>query len=195
VGGTAVPFASFRGRKVLFYFWASWDRSREALSRLQLFHEKHGAPSFEVAAVAFDVQGPEFPMKFLKPSGSGFTLLIDATCLLSRVWGIRSIPQTVLIDEKGSVMLAGSAADAAFLGKVSGALKRRSPPALKGRATAVRHDASVEILMQACTNYLGRGRRDEAVAQLEKALVKDPENPLISRQIDVVRNPAAHYPA
>lgn len=185
MGGTAVPFSSFRGRKVLLFFWAPWDSSREALSALQRFYEHHRSGTFEVVTIAFDVRGPESPMKDLKGVKASFTLLIDATCTLSRVWGVRTIPLAALVDEEGTVVLSSDTLDEGFLSRVSCALQE-GVRKLLSHDPKVEHRSESEILLQACANFLGRGMRQEALASLKKALSCDSDNSLIARQIEVI---------
>jgi hypothetical protein len=47
--------------------------------------------------------------------------------------------------------------------------------------------------MQSCTNFLGRGRKDDAVAALKKALELDPENKVIPKQIWAIQHPDKFY--
>lgn len=180
VGGTSFSTSQLLGRKAVIYGWGSWSDSHKALAALQMLYEKGG---FELVTVAFEVTGPGAAMKHLKPAGASHTLLIDATCTLSRRWGIRSVPFTLVLDEKGVVVYSSDKPDAK---KIAAALKKKSgrskPPPKIDRETEKRA-FQVEILMQGCTNFLGRKRVDDAKQSLAKALELDPANEIISAQL------------
>ena len=122
-------------------------------------------------------------MKYLKPSGADHTILIDATCTLTRRWGVRRVPFSFLLDEEGTLRLSAESADEAFLGRVAAALREPSVVGVPVPEEPSKRGYSVEILLQACTNFLGRNRRAEAAESLGKALELDPENEIIRAQL------------
>lgn len=180
VGGTSFSTSQLRGRKAVIYGWGSWSDSHKAIAALQKLYEKGG---FELVTVAFEVTGPGAAMKHLKPAGASHTLLIDATCTLSRAWGVRSVPFTLVLDENGVVTFSSEKADPK---KIAAALKKKGG---KGKALpkvdreTEKRAFQVEILMQGCTNFLGRKRVDDAKQSLTKALELDPANEIISKQL------------
>ncbi len=181
LGGRFFAFSDLRGRPALVYGWASWSPSRAALSALQKFYAPAG---LELATVAFDVKGVGAPMEHLKKAGADHHLLIDSTCTLTRKWGVRRIPFLVLLDESGKVLFAS---ETSGTDGVEAALKNRPDvPVLdfpvSGKEETERQ-FQVEVQLQNCTNYLGRGRTGDAKAALEKALELDPENEIIRGQI------------
>jgi len=191
MGGTSVALHEFRGRKALVYVWASWCGCREYLGTLQKFHEKH--PEVAVLSIACDVTGPEYPMRYLRKAGATYHMWIDATCAISRRWGLKTVSTVILLDEEGCVLLSGNRLDEAFLGQVDQQLPvapaRREVPEPKVETK----NTQVEILMQSCTNYLSRKRTADAVGSLRKALALDPENRIIPKQVWVLTNPEKFY--
>ncbi len=183
MGGRSFAFHDLAGRKMLVYGWASWSPSRDALSILQRFYEARRS-SLELVTVAFDVTGPAAAMQCLKSAGANHTILIDATCTLTRRWGVRSIPFLFVLDESGVVVHADEKFDdrrivAALAERATGAPK--SLPELP--PDELQRLYSVEVLMQACANFLGRKRQADALDSLKKALALDPQNEIIREQL------------
>jgi hypothetical protein len=181
LGGTSFATGQLRGRRAVVYGWGSWSPSREALPALQKFHEKTG---MELVTVAFEVAGPAAAMKHLH--GLDHTALIDATCTLTRRWGVRSVPFALLLDEDGVVLIAAEEADEKFLLQAAKAAKARPKPFPKIPPAETKRQFDVEVKLQACTNFLGRKRTDDALSALHKALDLDPENAIIQAQLDAM---------
>jgi hypothetical protein len=158
---------------------------------LQKLHEKH--PDLAVITVACDVTGPEYPMRYLRKARATYHMWIDATCAISRRWGLKKVSTLILLDEEGCVMLTGGHPDEAFLGQVEKLLP--VPPARRNvpEPAVETKNTQVEILMQSCTNFLSRKRTEDAVAALRKALALDPENRIIPKQVWVLTNPEKFY--
>lgn len=192
-GGTQMYLDAFLGKKLLIYCWGSWSPSREALGDLQKFYDTHRSSSFDVISIALDVQGPEHPMRYLTRAHAGFTSFIDAYALISRAWGIKAVPQTLLLDEAGRVILAQDQLTHAAFAEIE---KRLTEKAVCGPVPSPLLDhahAQSEICMQYTTNLLGRGRRDDAIQSLHRALELDPDNQIIWMQIVALTDPDKFY--
>lgn len=192
LGGTSRSRDDFFGRPALYVGWASWDASRDALPSLQAFYEAH-RDRVEVVTLAFDVQGPEVPMRYLRAAGFAFTALIDACCELSRLWGARAVPFSVLADAAGNARLIGGPPDADFLGSVSRALAAKAAPKPARDRRPARGPDPFEVLLQSCTNLLGRARKEEALFALQQALDLHPENHLVRPQMWAIAHPERFY--
>jgi len=191
LGGTSVCRDDILGRPALYFGWASWDTSRELLPALQKFHEDNG-DRIEVVTIAFDVQGTEHPLRYLRAARHSHTALIDATCELSRRWGVIEVPFALVADADGIVRLVGESADEGFLGAALSALPKKAekaPPEKPCEHPLPRF----EILLQSCTNLLGRGRRDEALLALQQALDIAPRNLLVRKQMWAIAHPERFY--
>ena len=158
---------------------------------LQRFHEAH--PGVSVISIACDVTGPEHPMRYLRKAKATFEMWIDATCAISRRWGLKRVSVPILLDEEGCLLKVGEKLDEAFLAEAEKLLAQ--PPARRGapEPKVDTQNTQVEILMQSCTNLLSRKRVDDAVGALKKALALDPENRIIPKQVWVLRNPEKFY--
>ena len=192
MGGTSKARADFLGKGALYVGWASWHESREFLPALEKFQAERGRV-VEVVTIAFDVQGPQFPMKYLAPAHFTHTALIDACCELSRLWGMKDIPFSVLCSQDGVVQKIGGAPDKAFLGDLA-----RDPWEIAMRLWPVENKKPTgfqksEFLLQSCTNLLSRERKEDAVAALAEAHRLDPENRLIRPQMEAIAHPEKVY--
>jgi len=191
MGGTSTSSNDFVGRSALYCGWASWDLSRNDLPRLQTFHDRHAA-TIQVVTIAFDVQGPEHPMRYLRAAGYTFTALIDATCELSRLWGMKSLPFAVLVDADGVVRASLDRWDDAFLAETPKLIAKKAPKPLPD-VPVDRTSTQFEILLQSCTNLLSRARKEDANVSLQKALELDPENRLVRKQMWAIAHPERFY--
>lgn len=188
-GGRSVANADFLGRPSLFYGWASWDPSRDALSEIEAFHLKH-APAVEVASVAFDVEGPGRPMRYYAAAACTHTPLIDATFTLRRVWGTTSAPFWILTDEDGCVQERGVAFSARAIEK---ALGRKPRHAKAAKARPRPRFERAEFLLQTAGTFLSRSRIDDAVNCVREAEALDPDCALYRPQRLALAHPERFY--
>jgi hypothetical protein len=193
VGGLSVALRDLLGIPTLYFGWASWDPSRDSLRALEAFHRKH-APSVRVVSIAFEAWSLDYCNRYLKAADFTHLALIDASFLLSRVWGVKSVPFVALADADGLVRFAEAGGDK-LLPKALASLKKK--PARKAAKPAKRPKGvvhpRVEILMQEGMNYLTRLRTDDALGFWRKASELDPTNTLIPRQMAALQDPKKTY--
>lgn len=192
VGGVSRALHDYRGRPVLLFGWGSWHASRESLPLLQRFHEKHGE-EVRIVSIAFDAQGPGFAMRYLKPAGATFEMLLDATCVLSRAWGAKRLPFVVLLDSEGTVLHLADALDESVLSDLRSALKKRVQKKGDLRVKRAKGATKVDILVQGCAIFLSRSRTADAANSLREALKLDPGNEIIRGQVEAVVKPESVY--
>jgi peroxiredoxin len=192
MGGTSKALHDYRGRKTLVFAWAPWCRCREFLEPLQRFHRKH--PGVNVVSVAFDAQGVDMPLKYLTEARADFEMLLDASCILSRRWGLKRPGFLVLLDENGTALLVVDHPEEKDLEKVEKHLSDKPVTPVPPEAKVDHRNVKVELLVQACTNFLTRKKVQEAVESLRKALAVDPGNLIIARQVLVLQHPEKFYP-
>ncbi len=157
---------------------------------LQKFHERH--PEVAAISIACDAQGVDHPMRYLRAAKATFEMWIDATCTISRRWGLKKVSFLILLDEEGCILATGKL-DEPTLAEAEKLLQK---PAARRDVPYPKVDTKgtqVEILMQACTNYLTRKRVDDAVNFLRKALSLDPENKIIPKQVWALQHPEKFY--
>lgn len=184
-GGTAVRFGDLLGQPVIFYMWAPWHESRGGLGGLQKFYATRGG-AIGAVGIAFDMRGPEAAMREVKRQGVTFPILLDISCTLSRVWGVRSIPLVVVVDADGFVERVSTELTQEVLrGAVSADRSVKRTRVLEPACPPL-GSLEVEILVQNATNLLGRGRREEAIESLRRARKLDPGNRILADQIALI---------
>jgi len=190
MGGNSVALHDLLGRKSLVYVWASWCGCREKLPLLEAFHRKH--PGIHAVSIACDAQGVDLPMRYLSAAKATHEMWIDATCVVSRRWGLKQVAVLFLLDEEGCLAWTGTL-DEAALSEVEKLLSK--PPARTNvpYPKVDTKNTKIEFLVQLCTNYLTRRRTEDAVGFLRKALAVDPENRILPKQVWAIQSPEKFY--
>ena len=95
------------GQYVLVDFWASWcGPCRQEMPNVVVNYEKYHAKGFEIVGVSFD-QNKEPWVKAVQTMGLRWPQMSDLKgwqCAASDLYGIRSIPASVLIDPQGTII-------------------------------------------------------------------------------------------
>jgi peroxiredoxin len=102
--GRPVRLADYRDRRtVLVNFWATWcEPCREELPTLErLARERAGV--LEVLAVNLDAVGPGRVRAFVRELGLTFRVLLDPRQAVPRLYRVRGLPSSVLVDRDGRV--------------------------------------------------------------------------------------------
>lgn len=96
-----------KGNYVLVDFWASWcGPCRQEMPNVVVNYEKYHAKGFEIVGVSFD-QNKEPWVKAVQTMGLRWPQMSDLKgwqCAASDLYGIRSIPASVLIDPQGTII-------------------------------------------------------------------------------------------
>ncbi len=107
-GGQSMTLAEFQGKVVLLNFWATWClpcvREMPSLDQLQA---TLGGANFEIVALSVDRAGLEAVGPFFKKHGlEHLGVYVDSTRKALRVFRVRGLPTTLLIDRQGQVVAA-----------------------------------------------------------------------------------------
>jgi peroxiredoxin len=105
-GGETVKLSDFEGRVVLIDFWASWcGPCVRALPELMEIKKGFADREFQVVGVSLDRSREDFEA-FVKRHGMDFPQNFDGkqwNSEVARLYGVRSIPRTVLLDREGRI--------------------------------------------------------------------------------------------
>ncbi|PID88219.1 MAG: hypothetical protein CSB06_01930 [Bacteroidia bacterium] len=105
--GKVIKLSSLRGKYVLIDFWASWcgPCRMENPHNLELYKEYHDK-GFEIYAVSLDKNKAAW-QKAIKEDGLSWIHVSDLKSWNSaagRIYGVSSIPYTVLLDKEGKIV-------------------------------------------------------------------------------------------
>lgn len=101
--GTNLRLSEQRGQVVMVNFWATWcGPCREELPQLNRLYEKYQAAGFTLLGVNVDSSSKD-ALGMAKRLGVQFPVLFDSKKETSRLYGLESMPWTVLIDRSGKV--------------------------------------------------------------------------------------------
>lgn len=96
----ATRLASYAGRPVLVNFWASWcEPCREEMPALQALADS-GVVVLTIAVADRDADA----RRFLDQAGVALPLLFDREQRISKAWGVRLLPYTVVLDGRHRVV-------------------------------------------------------------------------------------------
>ena len=108
--GESLALSSLKGHPVILDVWATWcPPCREAMPKLQAFHEKHGEGEKGLKVIGLSVDKQSDPVKaYLEENDITFTILWapgnqDDLNKLAKAIGLRGIPRTLFIDDEGVV--------------------------------------------------------------------------------------------
>ncbi len=102
--GAKLSLKDFKGKVVLLNFWASWcGPCQWEMPSMEKLWNKFKKNKFVILAV--DIQeGKDEVKSFTKEKGYTFPILLDSRGKVARIYGIRAIPTTFLIDQEGKIV-------------------------------------------------------------------------------------------
>ncbi|WP_091775410.1 thioredoxin family protein [Piscibacillus halophilus] len=168
----------------------------------QEFYEKHKNNNFEILSVAVDVQG----MKVAKPftEGTTFRTLADPDNKLANHFNFSIVPNGIFVDEDGTIRLIKQgfhnhkgehieAVEKLIQGKakiVELDDKYYEPPSHSDLLQKQLAQTKFRLGME----YLRQDRKEEALKELDEALLLDSDNFLIRKQRWYIRYPEKFSP-
>jgi peroxiredoxin len=101
--GKSVRIADYRGQVVLLNFWASWcGPCRKEMPILEQMHKQYKSKGFTMVGVNVEPDSSE-ALGFLKATPVSFPILFDKDSKVSKLYAVRGMPNTVILDRKGNV--------------------------------------------------------------------------------------------
>jgi peroxiredoxin len=108
--GREVSLASFRGKRVMLNFWATWwPACRGERSALQQAYEQYQGQGVVILSVDIG-ETSEAVRTFAQKQGLTFLILSDQKSAVARQYLVRSIPTTFFIDPDGVIRVRHSGA-------------------------------------------------------------------------------------
>jgi thiol-disulfide isomerase/thioredoxin len=104
LSGRQVSLSDFKGKILFVNFWATWcPPCREEMPSMQKLHARLKDKDFLI--VAIDLQESAEPVKkFLNEYELTFMTLLDSTGETGPLFGINSIPTTLIMDKNGMII-------------------------------------------------------------------------------------------
>jgi peroxiredoxin len=102
--GREVRLSDYRGHVVFLNFWATWcgpcKVEMPAMDRLYREYRRQG---FAILAVSTDPEGPAVTRPYREALGLTFTIAHDPDAVVMRLYGVRTLPVTFLVDREGVI--------------------------------------------------------------------------------------------
>lgn len=102
--GREVRLSDYRGHVVFLNFWATWcgpcKVEMPAMERLYRDYRRQG---FVILAVSSDPEGAAVTGPFRDSLGLSFTIAHDPDVVVMRMYGVRALPHTFLVDRRGVI--------------------------------------------------------------------------------------------
>ena len=156
-----------------------------------------------VVSIAQDAQGPEIARPWLLRARTTFTNLIDRHNVVGKAFNLKFVPIGILLDEHGQLVRPVGHVDihdAPFRGEVTGWVETGRIPAAWIDAPVVPsmrkltdNETRADVHLQSAVVLLAEGRRDSAIAELDRASRLDRNNLIIRKQLWALDSPEAFY--
>ncbi len=101
--GNVFQLSAQRGKVVFINFWATWCLPcRTEMPMMEKLWRRHRGQPFAMLAVSID-SAPSAVSPFIAQQGFTFPIALDAGQALSRAYGLRGLPMSVIVDPVGNV--------------------------------------------------------------------------------------------
>ena len=164
-------------------------------------YEKYRSQGFELLSVACDVGGADVVREYAAQTTA--KTVIDRENLLASKFGFKIVPDGIFLDENGVIRLLKeglrvieladvAAVEKLILGEVEQVVFDKATSA-SDRSQALQAQLA-ETKFKLANEYVKQGRTDDALRELDEALLLDTENFLIRKQRWYLRHPERFAP-
>ena len=151
--------------------------------------------------IAQDAQGAEVARPWVEKAGGTFRSLLDQENVVGKRYGLKYVPVGILMDESGRLVKAVSSVnigDEAFRAELTQwVAEDRVPEVWQENGQALREmtpsEAEADARFQLAVVLLKSEKKEQAIQELQAAMLLDPENWLIRKQLWAIETPEAFY--
>ncbi len=102
--GTQTSLSDFKGKPVIFTFWASWcETCKQEIPRVEKFSQDK-SNQVAVFLVAIDGENEKRIQRIIKSQKITLPVLLDVREKIARTYGIRMVPTTFFISQDGFIV-------------------------------------------------------------------------------------------
>ncbi|MBI4425032.1 MAG: TlpA family protein disulfide reductase [Elusimicrobia bacterium] len=103
LGGKALSLSGLKGKVVLLDFWATWcGPCEDTIPHLVRTYGRLKDRGLEVVGISLDDDAEDVPA-FVRSYGMKYPVVVDEEKSIMELYGVRSVPTTVLVDREGKV--------------------------------------------------------------------------------------------
>uniref|UniRef100_C6E5H2 Alkyl hydroperoxide reductase/ Thiol specific antioxidant/ Mal allergen n=1 Tax=Geobacter sp. (strain M21) TaxID=443144 RepID=C6E5H2_GEOSM len=104
LSGKQVQLSSLKGKVVLVNFWATWcPPCREEIPSMVKLNQIMQGKNFQMLAISIDEGGEQAVQEFFRQNGVTLPALLDTDGSVSRRYGTTGVPETFIVDGKGTI--------------------------------------------------------------------------------------------
>ncbi len=102
--GREVRLSDYRGHVVFLNFWATWcEPCKVEMPAMERLYREYRRKGFAVLAISTDQEGPAVTRPYRDALGLTFTIAHDPDAAVMRLYGVRTLPVTFLVNREGAI--------------------------------------------------------------------------------------------
>jgi len=102
--GRKVRLSDYRGHVVFLNFWATWcGPCKVEMPAMERLYREYRRQGFAILAVSTDEEGAAVTGPFRDSLGLSFTIAHDPEMIVGRLYGVRTLPVTFLLNREGVI--------------------------------------------------------------------------------------------
>src|SRR5438094_5312317 len=102
--GREVHLSDYRGHVLFLNFWATWcGPCKVEMPAIERLYREYRRQGLAILAVSTDLEGPGVTRPYRDALGLTFTIAHDPEAVVMRLYGVRTLPVTFLVDRQGVI--------------------------------------------------------------------------------------------